>query len=1051
MNRLILAYCIENQYVAAKIAAALNGKMDVEKIAFDLNTGIEALKKAIVGNTTPVLLLMSDNFLKSERTMNEALATISALGTAQRLFTVTTDGIYQQDGHPNTVPTSFDRVSSVIQYMNFWQDRYLELRKTQPQGDENAWNERVKTVRTISSDVGELLRFLRSTEYFSFDQFEASNYIILYRLLNLPIAESMAKPAILEHTHTIVPEYVATANGSNGIHNPTYTEEVLTLEEDAPDADNLVETIELKPEEIAVPYARHEVDTVVENFVETIETPSEVVAHNDLDLSETLESAPIIAEAKADTADKPLTFEDLLANIRKDENYQINIESNGNGNGNGHGHDDTAEAVAPATSNDRPLTAFSIEEILKDEELQEIMRQKAQETSVVESVDSLFDEPFIDVAPAAKTDISAEVLKVENQIDLDDEENDLVNQIAAEVDDEVVPNILVTNGLAHQPIIEIPTPTAQNAPHTEGGIEEAILQKELLSELGLEEKTDAEMHDLAVDFINAEENDAEEVEENTTVVEEVSRIFEEADNTDDHFEFEDLETPLSTAAFIGLAAKTPKSDILSIPTPQVETPPMAEPALENTHPMRINRYEYAARLTQENRYPEALEQLEILLENDRTNIDAYVLMAYLAEQQGDFTLSLNSLEKVSLLNPEYPGIFYKLGRLTNEHFKKQNRKALRYYQDAVAQDPANADAQYRYAKMLVEQNGDFQQAIEHLKVATEHAPQHEQAAFELAKAYFEINDRANAAEWYNRATDLQPVFRTDSNDLLFHYQEPQLAPLSTPEPTINDNGITVLITGATSGIGRATAAIFAQNGYRVILTGRRLERLEEMKTTFETDYKNRVELLHFDVRERDSVQKALESLSGEWQNVDVLINNAGLASGLAPIHEGDMDDWDVMIDTNIKGLLYMTRAVAPHMVARRQGHIINVCSIAGKEIYPGGNVYNASKTAVDALTRAMRVDLYKYNIRVSQVAPGAVEETEFAKVRFHGDTEKAKIYEDFTPLKASDVADTIYYIVTRPDYVNIQDVVMMGTQQAGANWVDRSGRKDRLEIDAPSD
>jgi NADP-dependent 3-hydroxy acid dehydrogenase YdfG len=149
-----------------------------------------------------------------------------------------------------------------------------------------------------------------------------------------------------------------------------------------------------------------------------------------------------------------------------------------------------------------------------------------------------------------------------------------------------------------------------------------------------------------------------------------------------------------------------------------------------------------------------------------------------------------------------------------------------------------------------------------------------------------------------------------------------------------------------------------------------------------------------------------------------------------------------MIDTNIKGLLYVTRAIAPKMVARRKGHIVNIGSIAGKEIYPNGNVYCASKFAVDALTRAMRVDLHKYNIRVSQVSPGAVEETEFSMVRFHGDAEKANIYKDFTPLKASDIAETIYFMVTRPEYVNIQDVVMMGTQQGSANHFDRSGRTD---------
>jgi NADP-dependent 3-hydroxy acid dehydrogenase YdfG len=255
--------------------------------------------------------------------------------------------------------------------------------------------------------------------------------------------------------------------------------------------------------------------------------------------------------------------------------------------------------------------------------------------------------------------------------------------------------------------------------------------------------------------------------------------------------------------------------------------------------------------------------------------------------------------------------------------------------------------------------------------------------------------------------------------------------------------MTVMITGATAGIGRATAAIFAQNGYRLVLTGRRNDRLEDIKEDFEATYNNRIQILNFDVRDLEGIKTAVSQLEEDFKHVDILINNAGLASGLSPIHEGDVKDWEVMIDTNIKGLLYVTRAVAPSMVARKKGHIINLSSIAGKEIYPNGNVYIATKHAVDALTKAMRVDLHKFGIRVSQVAPGAVEETEFALVRFHGDVEKAKIYDEFTPLKASDVAKSIYFIASQEDYVNIQDIVLAGTQQAAAAFVDRSGRKDK--------
>jgi len=195
------------------------------------------------------------------------------------------------------------------------------------------------------------------------------------------------------------------------------------------------------------------------------------------------------------------------------------------------------------------------------------------------------------------------------------------------------------------------------------------------------------------------------------------------------------------------------------------------------------------------------------------------------------------------------------------------------------------------------------------------------------------------------------------------------------------------------------------------------------------------------VRDQDSVIAAGASLADSWKNIDILVNNAGLSRGLDPVQEGNTDDWDTMIDTNVKGLLYMTRAISPQMVARRSGQIINVSSIAGTEVYPGGNVYSASKAAVSSLTRSMRIDLHKHNIRVGQVSPGHVEETEFAKVRFDGDMEKAAgVYENFQPLKSSDVAETIYFIASRPAHVNIQDVYMYGTQQACATQIDRSGR-----------
>ena len=253
---------------------------------------------------------------------------------------------------------------------------------------------------------------------------------------------------------------------------------------------------------------------------------------------------------------------------------------------------------------------------------------------------------------------------------------------------------------------------------------------------------------------------------------------------------------------------------------------------------------------------------------------------------------------------------------------------------------------------------------------------------------------------------------------------------------------TVFITGSTSGIGKATARLFAQQkNYRLVLCGRRTEHLTALKNELINEYNTELSLLSFDIRSYVECKKAIDSLEPEYSEVEILINNAGLAKGLDFIHEGALEDWETMIDTNVKGLLYITRLISPGMVERKSGHIINICSTAGKEVYPKGNVYCASKFAVDALTKSMRQDLYTHNIRVSQVAPGHVEETEFALNRFDGDVDKSKIYKDFNPLKSSDVADTIYFIASRPAHVNIQDILLMGTQQALSGLIDRSGRK----------
>ena len=247
---------------------------------------------------------------------------------------------------------------------------------------------------------------------------------------------------------------------------------------------------------------------------------------------------------------------------------------------------------------------------------------------------------------------------------------------------------------------------------------------------------------------------------------------------------------------------------------------------------------------------------------------------------------------------------------------------------------------------------------------------------------------------------------------------------------------TAFITGATSGIGKATAQLFAKNNIRLVLCGRRTERLQELQS--ELSKQTEVTTLQFDVSKKEEVQSAIASLPENFKNIDILINNAGNAHGLATIQEGSIDDWDAMLDINVKGLLYVTKAILPTMIKNNSGFIVNIGSTAGKDVYKNGNVYCASKFAVNALNKSMRLDLNDYNIRVSAIHPGLVE-TEFSDVRFKGDTERAKtVYSGYKALQAEDIADIINFVVTRPYHVNIEDLIVYPTAQASATMINKN-------------
>ena len=248
---------------------------------------------------------------------------------------------------------------------------------------------------------------------------------------------------------------------------------------------------------------------------------------------------------------------------------------------------------------------------------------------------------------------------------------------------------------------------------------------------------------------------------------------------------------------------------------------------------------------------------------------------------------------------------------------------------------------------------------------------------------------------------------------------------------------TVLITGASSGIGEACAKLFAEAGANLLLCARRIDKVKSLTRQLKTNFGIKAHAVELDVRDHDAIQKAYDALPDEWKNLDILVNNAGLAAGLDHFQDGDPHDWEAMIDTNIKGLMYVTKTFLPSMIERNEGHLINIGSIAGRQVYPKGIVYCATKHAVRALTQGLRQDLNGLNIRVSSVDPGAVE-TAFSQVRFKGDEERAaKVYEGYQPLKAEDIADAVVYCASRPLHVNVSEILIMPSAQAAANMIHR--------------
>lgn len=893
-KNLFIAYCEENSNVAEEISQKLKRAGFKFELVSSKRKDNKDLITVIMEQPSKGLLLISDNFLKSEECIRKTLGFITNTSAFNKVQPIIVDGRYpaKKGSGYEAVHTEFDRVSSVIKYMNYWQEKYLELRKekrsvTHP--DEAAFDEKVNQVKTISSEIGEFLRILRTKNFWNYPDFEKNNFELFFKKFG---------------DDALFKSYKAIA-ANDPKKETVHSEPDLSVK---PEKDTLKKAAE---KEIVLPVLEEKIADININKVEKISASS---------LKE--ESIPVLHDVPAGDLQKTQT-------------------------------------TVPGTK---------------------------RETQPVFSSSATFEQQVEDIVEEIEQE---EQLSSQNpQLDFNQEDDNDYETLASSFEDE------------------------------------------------------EEEEDITSDFESLSEIVPEPDTEKTADVFQNNEVTEPS--TEDDFNADEKIFEASTLVEKG------KIDEAIFQLKEV---------LKHQPQNNGARYMYSMLLLNyKEDYGKAQKQLKKVVKTDPQNWEAFEHLAKIAELNNDFPLAKKYYEKVATLKPHTFGIYYKLGLITSGFYNDKKKLALKYFKKAIKQDKSNEDAYYRLGLLLSESFEKPKQALKYFKKVLKINPQHKFANYDLALLYNELDSPKSAALFYARACQVNPEIKTPENDIVFHFNANEEEHTSFEEArhsketaipsdesensfkTAPEPAKVIFITGATSGIGKATAEIFAANGYRLILNGRREDRLLSLQNKFERKYETDIKILPFDVRNMEEVKKAIEDLEDdEWSNIDILINNAGLAKGYAPIHEGNIDHWESMIDTNLKGLLYLTRVIAPHMVKRKSGHIINVCSSAGHEVYPNGNVYCATKFAVDALTKSMRLDLYKHNIRVGQVSPGHVEETEFALVRYD-DHEKAKIYEDFQPLKSEDVANVIYFMVTAPPHVNIQDVQLMGTQQASNNFIDRSGR-----------
>lgn len=956
-KKIALAYCIDNLPVAESLYKALSQTSYSVSHYYCKKTADEAtLAEQLRDFDGTILLLISDNFLRSEHCMNRALQLVQQ--KASNILPLVIDGRNKDEatGEWVSTPTKFERIGDIIPYINYWQNKYLDLRsqkrkfEAENEADKREeLNENLRVLRQVSSEASEFLRVLRNMRYYQFSDFIENHLRAFFEF----VEDSAEWSAFKSNVPNLSFQTDASAEVETEVEAIAVDVPAEPETRDLPLVESLQETeVAATPEEPVVP-----VEAPIEAADHSHEAAETQEEWTGAELAENLEDLGVVIAEHAALANEEIPLEIPALEPEIEVSAEASID----------------EVVEPETA--------EVADTQTDTPLDAPDAQAHEELGI----------------EAATAEEEAEEQNEEEEEEEDDEEEESSDKVSDLIREArgLVASGQVEAGINYmkQAIKMYPGSAelhyfyglilAQNTRDLNGALEQLALATEIDPDHEAAFFLLGELAELQGDFNAARKH--------------YERLIDIND------EFTDVYYRLGTV-------------------------------LQANFPEEV---EYAAKC-----FKKAAKR-------NPGNADAhYQYASILADVMGKTAKAEEWFLKTLEIQSKHPFANYDLALIY--HTAGDAAKALEYYEAAIANNPElqTPENEIAFRGLGTPAEPVVDEIAEEVPAATE-----ESVADEEPVALEEL---AGVAEEFSIPA-LSPLLSIEHDTIealkqnilrleeLLKAKAAQVEEAAVEEEPVVEEPIemppakTALITGATSGIGLATARTFAQAGWRLILTGRREDRLEAVKAEL---IEAGVEVLGlvFDVRNYHSVAENIQNLPEEWRSIDLLINNAGKAKGLSEIQEGSLEHWEEMIDTNIKGLLYLTRCISPLMVAQHSGHIINIGSIAGKEPYPMGNVYCASKAAVDMLTRTMRLDLHKYNIRISQIAPGHVEETEFALVRFDGDADRAKIYNDFQPLTSQDVANTIYYMATQPSHVNIQDVVIYGTQQASATVIDRSGR-----------